>query len=185
MLGNESFRDILGYLTDWEIDICNFRYKKTERFWDIFYLRTIYESLKHKTSKTAEKGYSRWWVWTITPAENQYLTSLPVIILSNDYTFSSADVFVGACLEYNLAIVMSNYVKLSGGGLPIKVSLPSKNYYIRYGVWEGWSSDFLYRTEGKILEPDIKVKQTLEDYYNDTDTYLKTALEYLKKVINY
>lgn len=181
--GNESFRDILGYLTSEEIVICNFRYKKTERFQDIFYLRHLYESLRFKTSRKAEKGYTDWWAWTIKPADNQFLTTIPVVLLANDYTFSSADSFVGACLEYDLAHVLANSVRLSGGGLPVRVFLPSRNYYVSYGVWEGWSSDLSHLIEGRKLEPDIRVEQTLEDYFQGIDTYLKTALDYLDKII--
>jgi len=181
--GNESFRDILGYLTSEEIVISNFRYKKTERFQDIFYLRNLYESLRFKTSREAAKGYTNWWAWTIKPADNQFLTTIPVVLLANDYTFSSGDSFVGACLEYDLALVITNSTSLSGAGLPVRVFLPSRDYYVSYGVWEGWSSDFSYLIEGKKLEPDIKVEQTLADYYQGIDTYLKTALDYLDKVI--
>ncbi|WP_105616121.1 S41 family peptidase [Vallitalea okinawensis] len=178
--GNESFRDILGYLTDNEIDICNFRYKKTERFMDIYYFRTIAESQRHTKSRDAEEGYSPWWTWRILPNDNQYLNTLPVVILSNEYTYSSSDSFISACLEYDLGTVISNRVVLSGGGLPTTVSLPSKNYQVSYGMWEGWSSDFSYQTEGKVMEPDLLAFQSLDDYYKDIDTFVEKALEILK-----
>lgn len=185
--GNDSFRDILGYLTTKKIYINNYRFRDSERFKDIYYLRTLYEDIRSKSNtENMENGYTKWWSWEINPNKEQYLTTVPVVVLSNEGIFSSTDSFVNTCLNFKLATVIGNMVPLSGNGLPTPIVLPSKKYILSYGFLESRDIDYKY-TENIVKEPDIKVTQTLDDYYKGIDSQLEKAIEFIdnkKDIIN-
>lgn len=177
--GNQSFRDILGYLTTKKIYINNYRFKKSERFNEIYFFRTFFEDIRSKSNyKNKEKEYTKWWSWEVNPNKEQYLTTIPVVVLSNEGIFSSTDTFVNTCLDYKLATVIGNMIPLSGNGLPTPIVLPSKKYILSYGFLESRDVDFNY-TENVIKEPNIKVTQTLEDYYRGIDSQLNNAIEFI------
>lgn len=182
--GNQSYRDILGYLTDEPIHIVHYRMKKSKRFNEIFFLRQLYENIRSKSPEMAsEEGYTKWWTWTVKPNKEQFLTTIPVVLLANEQIFSSADNFAKICLDYNLAKVVSNIVPLSGNGLPVTIALPSKKYAVTYGFMENRSVDFQI-LENTIEEPDIKSEQTLNDLHNGIDTQLNAAIKYIKDYLD-
>jgi hypothetical protein len=177
--GNQSFRDILGYLTDKKITINNYRFRDSKRFKEIYFLRPLYENIRSKSNKlNLEAGYTKWWSWEVKPNKEQFLTTIPVVVLTNESIFSSADSFVNICLTQKLATVIGNMVPLSGNGLPTPVLLPSKKYILRYGFHENREIDYSYM-ENVVKQPDIKVSQTLDDYFIGIDTQLKEAIEYI------
>lgn len=183
--GNQSYRDILGYLTDEPIDIVHYRMKKSKRFDEIFFLRQVYEDIRSNSpAKASEEGYTKWWTWTVKPNKEQFLTTIPVVVLANEQIYSSADNFAKACLDHNLTEVVSNIVSLSGNGLPVTIALPSKKYAVTYGFIENRGVDFQI-LENTIEEPDIKSEQTLNDLYNGIDTQLNDAIKYIKGVVTY
>ncbi|MBB2182931.1 hypothetical protein H0486_08580 [Lachnospiraceae bacterium MD1] len=179
--GNESFRDILGYLTKKTINIERFHYRRSERYKDIFYLRFIWDLISSSPlSAEVDEGYSKWRSWRIKPAKEQYLTSVPVVVICNESIFSSTNSFVLACLENNLATVVGNTVPLSGFGLSTQVLLPSGNYVISYCFFESQTHD------GKPLEniemkPDITISQTYEDFRIGIDTQLEAAFQVIRE----
>ena len=123
-----------------------------------------------------ENGYTKWWTWKVEPSKEQLLTTIPVVLLCNEYIFSSADSFAKACLDLELATVISNIVPLSGHGFPTTISLPSKNYAVTYGFFEIRGIDFSH-LESIIEEPNIKSEQTIKDVHNKTDTQLNKGVE--------
>lgn len=179
--GNESFRDLLGFLTHQPIEINKFRYKLSKRFYDITGNRLKREYQEHKVHHNiaAETGYSKWLSWIITPNEEQYLVSLPKVVLCNELSFSSALSFVNACMNFKLATVIGNVVPLDGHGLSKQVFLPSKKYVILYPFHESRNPDFSH-LENQSRSPDIKVSQGLEDYWLGIDTQLEKAVDILK-----
>lgn len=183
--GNESFRDILGYLTTKKIYINNYRFRESQRYKDIYYFRTLYEDIRSKSdSENTEDGYTKWWSWEINPNKDQYLTTVPVVVLSNEGIFSSTTNFVNACLNFKLATVIGNMVPLSGNGLSTPIVLPSKKYILSYSFLEDRDIDFKYK-ENIVKEPDIKIEQTLDDYYKDVDSQLNNAFEFIKSKEKY
>lgn len=177
--GNDSFRDILGYLTSKKLYINNYRFRESERFKDIYYFRTLHEDIRSKSnSENIENGYTKWWSWEVNPNKEQYLTTVPVVVLSNEGIFSSTDTFLNACLNFKLATVIGNMVPLSGNGLPTPIVLPSRKYILSYGFLESRDVDFKY-TENVVKEPDIEVMQTLDDYYKGIDSQLNKAIEFI------
>lgn len=177
--GNESFRDILGYLTDKKIYINNYRFKKSGRFNDIYFLRPFLENIRSGSSHfKQENGYTKWWSWRVTPNKEQYLTTIPVAVLCNEGIFSSTSSFVNACLESDLATVLGNIIPLSGCGLSTPFYTPSRKYILSYGFIDDRDINLAYH-ENITKDPDIKVSQTLEDYYQGIDTQLSRAIEYI------
>lgn len=182
--GNESFRDILGYLTTDVIDISMFHYKDSERFNEIYYLRPLYDNLRHEDADLKpQPGYTKWWKWTIKPAKEQFLTTVPVVVLVNECIFSSADSFASACKNYNLATVIGNILPSSGFGLSTPIVLPSKKYYISYSFIETVKMDGS-PLENVISYPDITVQQTIEDLKNGIDTQLEAAKTYINQQVD-
>jgi hypothetical protein len=181
--GNESFRKILSYLTKGEIVIANYHYRKSERFDDIYYLRPLFDTLSGRTSDlTAEKGYTNWYKWTVKPAKEQFLTSIPVALLINESIFSSTNDFVYTCLKYNLAEVIGNTVPLSGFGLSTQVVLPSSQYVMSYCFFESVTPEGS-PLENVVIEPDITVNQTCDDLIHNKDTQLDTAVRYMNDML--
>lgn len=179
--GNESFRDLLGFLTRQPIEINKFRYKLTKRFYDITGNRLKREYREHKVhhNTAAETGYSKWLSWVIYPNEEQYLVSLPKVVLCNELSFSSALSFVNACMNFNLATVIGNVVPLDGHGLSKQIFLPSKKYVILYPFHESRNPDFSH-LENQSRSPDISVSQGMEDYWLGIDTQLERAIKFLQ-----
>lgn len=178
--GNESFRDILSYLTDEIIDVGMYHYKKSERFKDIYFLRELYQDFMHpQIDREALVGYTKWWKWTIDPAKEQFLTTIPVAILVNECIFSSADSFANTCNNHKLATVVGNTLPSSGFGLTTDIVLPSTKYILGYGFHEGINMDGS-RCENIISDPDIIVSQKVEDLMNNTDTQLESALLFIR-----
>jgi C-terminal processing protease CtpA/Prc len=179
--GNESFRDLLGFLTHQPIEINKFRYKLTKRFHDITGNRLKREYRKHKVhhNTAVETGYSKWLSWVIYPNEEQYLVSLPGVVLCNELSFSSTLSFVNACMNFNLATVIGNVVPLDGHGLSKQVFLPSKKYVILYPFHESRNPDFSH-LENQSRSPDIAVSQGMEDYWLGIDTQLEKAIKFLQ-----
>lgn len=177
--GNHSYRNILGYLTEEEEYINKYRFKKSQRFKDIYFYREYYEDFRSKSfSDKVDDGYTKWWSWKIVPSKEGYLRKVPTTLLVNESIFSSAGDFANTCLNFKLAKVVGNIVPLSGNGLPTSIMLPSGNYYISYGFFEGREPDYGYM-ENVVKEPDIFVQQKLEDYYNGIDTQLKAASDFI------
>jgi len=177
--GNQSYRDILGYLTDKPIDIVHYRMKKTKRFLEIYSLRHIYENIRSKSpDKPSEEGYTKWWTWTVKPNKEQFLVKIPMVVIGNEQIFSSADGFAKACLDYDLATVVSSIVPLSGHGLSTTIALPSKKYAVTYGFFEARGIDFS-ELENVIEKPDIESHQRLQDLHNEIDTQLEDAIKYI------
>jgi hypothetical protein len=177
--GNESFRRILSYLTDKTIYMNNYRFRNTERFRQVLPNRIKFENSRSKTkNKKPEEGYTKWWSWIIKPNEEEFLRTVPVVVLSNELIFSSTSDFVNVCINFDLATVIGNSVPLSGFGLSKAVLLPSRNYFIRYSFYESRDPDFSH-TENVVKNPDIQVEQSLADFYNGIDTQLERAIEYI------
>lgn len=181
--GNESFRDILGYLTKEEVPIKNYHYRKTERYQDIYYLRFLWNAISSKPSDLpTTEGFTKWYQWRVKPAKEQFLTSVPVAVLSNESIFSSTDDFVYTCLENNLATVVGNSAPMSGNGLSTQVVLPSGDYILSYSVFESVALDGS-PLENIVLEPDVIVEQTYDDFINGVDTQLEEAIRVLKEQV--
>lgn len=177
--GNQSFRDILGYLTQKEGNINKYRFKKSPRYNDIYFLREFYENIRSKSSsEKLDEGYTKWWSWKIEPNKEDFLRSTPTALLVNESIFSSSGDFANTCLNYKLTKVIGNIVPLSGNGLATSIMLPSRNYFIRYGFFEGRELDYEHM-ENVVKQPDIKSEQKLEDYYNGIDTQLKAAIDFI------
>ncbi len=179
--GNESFRKILSYLTEKDIVIANYHYRKSPRFYDIFYLRPLLGTISGTAAGLeAEKGYTNWYKWTVQPSKEPFLTNIPVAVLCNESIFSSTNDFVYTCLKYNLAKVVGNTVPLSGNGLSTQIVLPSREYVISYCFFESMAPDGS-PFENVILKPDITVEQSYDDLLKNRDTQLNAALDYINK----
>lgn len=177
--GNESFRKILSYLTNETIYMNNYRFRDTERFRQVLPNRVKFENSRSKIQdKEPEESYTKWWSWIIEPSKEAFLRKVPVVVLSNELIFSSASDFVNVCLNFDLATVIGNSVPLSGFGLSRGVLLPSRNYFIRYSFYESRDPDFSH-IENVVKTSDIKVEQSLTDFYNEIDTQLECAIDYI------
>ncbi len=176
--GDQSFRKILGYLTDEEINIGSFRYRESSRFRELCGLRPLTDYIRSSPNDdlTKENGYTRWWSWNIKPGKEQFLTTVPVVVLSNETIFSSAGDFVDTCLEYKLATVVGSSVPLSGFGLSTPIVTPSGKYVIHIGFQENVDSEG-QPMENVIKEPHVYVEQSLEDFYSGVDTVLQTGIK--------
>ena len=177
--GNQSFRVFLNYLADMEQDICYFRYRDTDRFHQLFPGRIAQQDSLHKTvSESTEAGYTKWWAWTIKPEEQSPLLSIPLVLLVNAGSFSSAESVANACLNYKWATVIGNMVPNSGFGLAEYVKLPSEKYQVKYSFHEGRNIDFSH-TENTVKEPHIVVEQTVSDFDAGIDTQYEKAVEFI------
>lgn len=178
--GNESFREVLGYLSNETIHVERFHYKKSQRYQDIFYLRFLWDMISSSPSGMgSEEGYTKWRLWTIKPAKEQFLTTVPVVVLCNENIFSSTNSFVLACIENNLATVVGNMVPQSGFGLSTQVLLPSGNYVMSYCFFESQTYDG-EPLENVVMEPDVTASQTYEDFRKGIDTQLEAAFNVIR-----
>ena len=181
--GNESFREILGYLTSEVLEIEHHRYRLTPRFHELFPRRIEFEEKRGPAHpKSPDTGYSLWFNWVVKPQAESFLTTIPVVLLVNELSFSSADSFANACLNFKLAAVAGNMVLLTGHGLAKSVTLPSGNFNLRYSFHEGRDPDFS-PIENVTKSPDIKVEQSLSDFYKGIDTQLQSAISFLKRSV--
>lgn len=181
--GNSSFRDVLSFLVTETIDIAYYRLRKSERFLDMYYFREIYENMRSRTVNVfAEKGYSKWWAWSVKPNDEQFLTSIPVALLVNERIFSSASFFAKACLDYDLTTVIGNTIPLSGYGLPTSIALPSGKYAVTYGFFE--TRDINYKQlENTYSTIDLYVNLKLSDVLQEKDSQLEAAICFLNEKI--
>jgi C-terminal processing protease CtpA/Prc len=103
-----------------------------------------------------------------------------VAVLSNESIFSSTGDFIYGCLENKLAAVVGNMVPLSGFGQSTQIVLPSGKYVMSYCFFESIGPDGS-PLENVVLEPDVKISQTYEDYLNHVDTQLEKAFQVIKE----
>ncbi len=178
--GNESFRELLAYLVREETVVAAYRYRESPRFQEIYRLRPLYDLLLGRRRRgEREPGYSSWYHWTVQPKGEGVLRSLPAAVLVDRLVFSSADRFVGAVLEHDLAVVVGTEIALSGHGLSTPVLLPSGNYVLRYGFQELRDAQFAH-LENQVREPHLFAEQTLADYHQGVDTALAQAVAWLQ-----
>lgn len=179
--GNESFRDLLSYLVSEEIVLAAYRYRQSPRMGQVYRLRPLYETLLGRRLRgVREEGYSGWYCWKVKPSREDVFRSLPVVVLTDRLVFSSADRFVGAILEHDLAVVVGTEVACTGHGLPTSVLLPSGGYVLNYGFQELRDAQFGH-LEGRLRQPHVFAEQTLADYYRGVDTALERAMSLVKQ----
>lgn len=180
--GDQSFRKILGYLTDHEITIANFRYRQSKLFYDLYALRPLTDNFRNSPNAVLpqEEGYTGWWSWVIKPSSERFLTTVPVVVVTNETIFSSTSDFVNACLTHELATVVGNAVPLSGFGLATPLVLPSGKYIIELPFQENVDHQQT-PLENIVKEPQVQVDQTLSDFYKGKDTVTQKALDLLAK----
>jgi hypothetical protein len=180
--GNESYKKILEYGTSKEIHFHQFRYRNTKRFNELYPGRILNNDMTCQIAPDPpEPGYTHWWIGTLEPAAEQFFTTIPIALLTNESIFSSACDFANVCLKFDLATVIGNRVPLTGFGLPETVVLPSNNYHILYSFHEDREIDGAY-LENQSKEPDIFAEQTLADFYGGVDTQLEKAIDFLENM---
>lgn len=178
--GNESFRELLSYLVKEETVLAAYRYRQSPRMYQVYRLRPLYETLLGRRIRGArEAGYSGWYCWKVKPSREDVFRSLPIVVLTDRLVFSSADRFVRAVLEHDLAVVVGTEVACTGHGLPTSVLLPSGKYVLTYGFQELRDAE-LRHLEGQVKQPHVFAEQTLADYYQGVDTALEKAMNLLK-----
>lgn len=178
--GNNSFMYLLRQLAREKILINYYRYRLSGRFLEnrrdvLLHQRKVRRSL----SEEPESGYSRWFSWTIRPLEENFLSTVPAAVLCNPSCFSSADNFITACLEHDLALVVGNGYGGSGFGFPMKVRLPSQKYAVIYSVWEERDTQKRHK-ENIVRDMDFFARQSLQDLYDGRDSQLQAALSLLR-----
>lgn len=178
--GNESFRELLSYLVREETVVATYRYRRSPRMGQVYRLRPLYETLLGRRIRGArEEGYSAWYCWKVKPSREEFFRSRPVVVLTDRLVFSSADRFVGAVLEHDLAVVVGTEVACTGHGLPTGVLLPSGKYVLSYGFQELRDAQF-GPLEGQVKQPQVFAEQTLADYHRGVDTALTRAMDLLR-----
>ncbi|MBN1272540.1 MAG: hypothetical protein JXB26_09740 [Candidatus Aminicenantes bacterium] len=177
--GNNSFLYFLRQLVREKILINYYRYRISDRFLEkrrdvLLHQKKVRKSLDEEP----ESGYSHWFSWTVSPLKENILSNVPVAVLCNPGCFSSTDVFITACLEHKLALVVGNGYGGSGFGYPMRIRLPSQKYEVVYSVWEERDTQRRHK-ENIVRKMDVPVEQTLEDLYYGRDSQLQAAVEAL------
>ena len=180
--GNESSREILGFLTAKKIIINRYRFKDTERFRQLHgKKRILFENLRSPSFREhLDEGYTKWWGWVLKPQKEDYLRTVPVIVIYDNHIFSDAIGFVKTCKQFNLATIMGPSMELTNNGFTSPVLLPGGNFSIKYSAMEFRKPDYTYE---EYLKPDIELHIKLDDVYQGKDTLLEAAISFLNKKV--
>lgn len=177
--GNESFRDLLGYLCSDTLDIAHYRYRLSPALQRDFPGRLAWEVEHRKVVAPASDGeHSLWLTWQIYPNQLDYLTSIPVVLLVNPSVFSSADKVVYAAKHHGLATIIGSPVTLSGHGLGKRVKTPSGRFVLQNCYFDARGLGF-EKLENQIIDPDVLVENTTDSILAEGDEQLERAIDFL------
>ncbi len=129
--------------------------------------------IQHKTGK-GHNDFSEPYPTYLTPSQgvNYYK---PTVVLTNRSTYSAANNFVSLMKNMPNVTVIGDRTG-GGSGLPFSSELPN-GWTIRFSASPIYDAEMNHTEFG--IDPDIKVDITDEDYYNDIDTIIETARDYI------
>jgi hypothetical protein len=110
------------------------------------------------------------------PANQLY--EKPVILLTNGYHFSAADMFITAFYDLNIGKIVGRLTKVSSFGQPIRFKNPWNDWQTGISVMNKLSPK--KKTVRKMnIEPDIYVALTKEEITGEDDPILNSAIDSL------
>ncbi len=181
MGGNESFRTLLQYLIEEPMIVGHYRYRYSRRFLSFHPGRVPGDIIAGRRSPgPAGEGYSGYWHWKISPAEESFLREVPVVVLANSATFSAGDIFVRMALTHDLARVLGQELVFSGHGLTEYTKLPCGRFKLGFGLQELRDENYQI-VENITANPDRKIDLKLEEVRAGRDNQLNAALEFIEK----
>ena len=109
-----------------------------------------------------------------------YTFAGPIVLLTNGYCRSGCEMFAAAFQMKHRAFIIGEQTAGAGGSNSCE-SLPSGTSFC-YTHWPVVLANGSV-VEGIGVKPDLTLKQTLSDFYEDKDTMLAEALKYLESKI--
>ncbi len=116
--------------------------------------------------------FTNWIDDYIAPVDLTYLN--PVIVLTNEYCFSSAEDFIQAMKVFPHVTTMGDTTG-GGSGNPILRELPN-GWTFRLSTWQAVDAE-MNNIENKGIYPNISLWLTQEEFDNKIDKILETAIE--------
>jgi carboxyl-terminal processing protease len=108
------------------------------------------------------------------------VSSIPMVVLINEGSASASEILAGA-LRDNQEIQLIGEKSFGKGSVQQLFDLPGgSNVKITVAKWLTPKGEYIM---DKGIEPNVKVKMTLDDYKNDRDPQLDKALEIIKEKI--
>lgn len=108
------------------------------------------------------------------------LENMPLVVLINDRTASSAEIMAGALQDYKIGKLVG--VTTFGKGTVQEVNVYNDGSLLKLSIAK-WLTPLLQDVDKKGLFPDIVVKETKDDVIGDGDTQLAGAIAELAKLI--
>lgn len=118
------------------------------------------------------RDFTEWTECFVSPVAKVYLN--PVIVLMNANCFSSAEEFI---LMMRVFPNVTTIGDTTGGGVgnPVFRELPN-GWIFRLSTWQEVDAD-MRQVEGNGIYPDIPLWLTVDEYNNNSDKILETAID--------
>jgi hypothetical protein len=179
--GNESFRDLLGYLTGDTLDLLYYRYRLSDSFTRDFPERLKKERRERKVvAESDDKNYSEWFAWQIYPSGKEYLRKTALVVLANENIFSSATNFVYGIKNNRLGTLIANKMPLSGHGFGKPVLLPGKRFTLNNCYFQAAGTNY-EPLENNQLTPDHHTEMTLQAVKENRDIFIEEAIRLIRE----
>ena len=167
----KNLRDTKGIIVDVRMN-----YGGTDTFGKIIASRfadekRLYRKLRYRNG-SKHNDFTNWIDDYITPVNITYLN--PVVVLINEYCFSSGEDFILAMKIFPHVTTMGDTTG-GGSGNPIRRELPN-GWTFRLSTWQAVDAE-MNNIENKGIYPDIPKWLTKEEFDTKIDKILETAIE--------
>ena len=168
---------IEGYLDDREL------WPAASRHWQPYKKKAIdaFAATFNPEWTPPAKNFSDWhyMVATPLPGMGSLAYKQPVVILMDEYCYSATDVFLGAFKGFR-NVTLIGRPSGGGSGRAQERRLPNSRLPVKISTMASFQPNGkLY--DGNGIQPDIVIKNTLEDILGQKDSMIEAAVEHLDK----
>ena len=155
-------------------------YMKGDDHWNTSEYRAIKEFEKTFTPKWEPlvNQFGPWHYYVLNGDDAEYFYDKPVVVLINEFSFSAADVFVGA-LKGLPNVTLAGTCSSGGSGRSQDFYLLNSGIKVKLCTMASFQPDGnLFDTVG--VEPEVELEETLDDILGNSDSQLERAIDLLK-----